>query len=81
MKKFEHLNFEHRKIINNQITTHKTKAVDIANLIGCCELSLPSKIELVVSIHPGDILLALMVGPKLIASACVNAAIAPLALL
>lgn len=33
MKKFEHLNFEYRKMINNQITSHKAKAVDIANII------------------------------------------------
>ena len=35
MKKFEHLNFEHRKIINNQITTHQASAASIANLIAC----------------------------------------------
>ena len=34
MKKFEHLNFEHRKIINNQITAHKATAIKIAELIG-----------------------------------------------
>lgn len=35
MKKFEHLNFEQRKIINNQITTHQATAVKIAELLGC----------------------------------------------
>jgi|BioPla2DNA2_1021312.scaffolds.fasta_scaffold31833_1 IS30 family transposase len=34
MKKFEHLNFSHRKIINNQITTHNATAIKIAQLIG-----------------------------------------------
>ena len=45
MKKFEHLNFEHRKIINNQITTHKAKAVDIANLIGCDPTAISKEIK------------------------------------
>ena len=45
MKKFEHLNFEHRKIINNQITTHNAKAVDIANLIGCDPTAVSKEIK------------------------------------
>ena len=45
MKKFEHLNFEHRKIINNQITTHKAKAVVIANLIGCDPTAISKEIK------------------------------------
>lgn len=45
MKHFEHLNFEHRKIINNQITTHKAKAVDIANLIGCDPTTISKEIK------------------------------------
>lgn len=45
MKKFEHLNFEHRKIINNQITTHKAKAVAIANLIGCDPTAISKEIK------------------------------------
>ena len=34
-RQFEHLNFEHRKIINNQITTKHATATAIADLIGC----------------------------------------------
>lgn len=34
MKKFEHLNFEHRKMINYQLNTHKAEAIFIINLIG-----------------------------------------------
>ena len=45
MKHFEHLNFEHRKIINNQITTHKAKAVDIANLIGCDPTAISKEVK------------------------------------
>lgn len=45
MKKFEHLNFEQRKIINNQITTHKAKAIDIANLIGCDPTAVSKEIK------------------------------------
>ena len=45
MKKFEHLNFEHRKIINNQITTHKAKAVSIAKLIGCDPTAISKEIK------------------------------------
>lgn len=45
MKKFEHLNFEHRKIINNQITTHKAKAGAIANLIGCDPTAISKEIK------------------------------------
>ena len=45
MKKFEHLNFEHRKIINNQITTHKAKAVAIANLIGCDPTAISKEVK------------------------------------
>ena len=32
--KFEHINFEQRKIINNQITRFKETAVNIGNLLG-----------------------------------------------
>lgn len=34
MTHFEHLNFESRKIINNQITTHKSTAREIADILG-----------------------------------------------
>lgn len=45
MKKFEHLNFEHRKIINNQITVHKATAVKIALLIGCDPTSISKELK------------------------------------
>ncbi|MDD6920050.1 MAG: helix-turn-helix domain-containing protein [Eubacteriales bacterium] len=45
MKKFEHLNFEHRKIINNQITTQKATAVKIAELLGCDPTTVSKEIK------------------------------------
>ncbi len=35
MKQFEHLNFEHRKIINNRIMTFGDTSAAIAKLLGC----------------------------------------------
>jgi len=34
-RRFEHLNFDHRKIINNQITVKHATAAAIADIIGC----------------------------------------------
>lgn len=45
MKRFEHLNFEHRKIINNQITTHRASARTIASLIGCDPTAISKEIK------------------------------------
>lgn len=45
MKTFEHLNFEHRKIINNQITAHKATAASIAELLNCDPTSISKEVK------------------------------------
>ena len=43
--KFEHINFEQRKIINNQITRFKATAVDIGNLLGVDPSSVSKEVK------------------------------------
>ncbi|MEA5018690.1 MAG: hypothetical protein VB009_08290, partial [Erysipelotrichaceae bacterium] len=43
--KYEHINFEQRKIINNQITRFKATAVDIGNLLGLDPSSVSKEVK------------------------------------
>ncbi|MDD3924627.1 MAG: hypothetical protein PHP11_05960 [Erysipelotrichaceae bacterium] len=43
--KFEHINFDQRKIINNQITRFKATAVDIGNLLGLDPSSVSKEVK------------------------------------
>ena len=43
--KFEHINFDQRKIINNQITRFKATAVDIGNLLGLDPSSISKEVK------------------------------------
>ena len=43
--KFEHINFDQRKIINNQITRFKATAVDIGNLLGLDPTSISKEVK------------------------------------
>ena len=45
MKHFEHLNFEHRKIINNRITTFGDTAAAIAKLLGCDPTTISKEVK------------------------------------
>ena len=45
MKHFEHLNFEHRKIINNRITTFGDTASAIAQLLGCDPTTISKEVK------------------------------------
>lgn len=45
MRRFEHFNFEQRKIINNQITSHQASAISIAKLINCDPTSVSKEVK------------------------------------
>lgn len=45
MKRFEHINFDQRKIINNRITTYRDSAKAISELAGLDPISISKELK------------------------------------